>query len=365
MPDEPTASAPEVPEGIDAEGLTGWFQANIPSVEPPLRFSLIAGGRSNLTFLVEDATGSRLVLRRPPVAHVLPTAHDMSREHRLLTALWPTPVPVPRPLGLCSDPSVNGAPFYVMEYVEGHILRNAADVESSFPISRRAAVSDHMADTLALVHRVDIDAVGLGDLARREAYIARQVRRWTEQYRNSTLEPAVAGARTDGVKATDDLVARVGAELSERIPPQETTTIVHGDYRLDNVVLGENGQVLAILDWELCTLGDPLADLGLLLVYWSEPGEPDTLLGRDATTAPGFLTRQDVVERYAEASGRDVSKVGFFTAFGYWKLACILQGVYVRHVMGAGGGDPTTVDGLPPQIQHLAELAAGSLGALR
>jgi aminoglycoside phosphotransferase (APT) family kinase protein len=364
MPDEPTVSSPAVPDGIDAAGLTGWFRANLPAIEPPLQFSLIAGGRSNLTFLVEDAAAARVVLRRPPVAHVLPTAHDMAREHRLLTALWPTDVPVPRPLGLCTDPAVNGAPFYVMEFVDGHIVRNAAAAESAFPVGRRAAIGDHLADTLAQLHRVDIDAVGLGDLARRDGYIERQVRRWTEQYRNSTLDPSVAESRSEDVLAADELVARVGKELAERIPPQRETAIVHGDYRLDNVVLGKVGQVMAILDWELCTLGDPLADLGLLLVYWAEPGESGTVLGQDATTAEGFATRQDIIDRYAETSGRDVSQIGYFTAFGFWKLACILQGVYVRYVKGAGPGDAGSVSGLSPQIRQLAERAAESLEAV-
>lgn len=357
----PTSNKALAPEGIDIEGVTGWFSEHVPRVEVPLRFSLIAGGRSNLTYLVEDVSGTRFALRRPPISHVLPTAHDMAREHRLIDALWSTSVPVPRPLGLCSDESVNGAPFYVMEFVDGHILRNEADVTSAFAVQQRAAIGEHIADTLAKLHAVDIDAVGLGNLARREGYIARQIRRWTDQYRNSTLQGPAAERRSEAATAADQVVGEVGTRLAERIPSQTETAIVHGDYRLDNMVLGDAGDVRAILDWELCTLGDPLADLGLLLVYWVEPGDADAVLGMTATTAPGFSSRQEIVERYAKASGRDVANVGYFAAFGYWKLACILQGVYVRYLAGAGAGDPTSVDGIPPQVQRLAERAAASL----
>ncbi|HLG67383.1 MAG TPA: phosphotransferase family protein [Acidimicrobiales bacterium] len=331
--------------------VTEWFSSHVPGAIAPLAFTLVAGGRSNLTFVVEDAAGTRFVLRRPPLGHVLPTAHDMAREHRLLEALAPTAVPVPRPYGLCTDESVNGAPFYVMEHVAGHVLRTPEIARSALSPEARARVGENLADVLAALHAVDVDEVGLGDLARRDGYIQRQLRRWSEQYRNMQVE----GVDHGGV------VERVGEALAARVPEQVGTSIVHGDFRLDNAIVGDDGTVAAILDWELCTLGDPLADVGLLLCYWAEPGDETVALGTAPTTTPGFLTRQELLTRYAAASGRDVSAIDFYVAFGYWKLACILQGVYARYVGGSGAGDPEAVDHYPRQVDLLAGLAASTL----
>lgn len=337
--------------GIDPGRVTAWFADHVPSALPPLRFSLVAGGRSNLTYRVDDAAGNAFALRRPPTSHVLATAHDMAREYRVMTALGVTKTPVPRTFGICDDLSVNGAPFYVMEFVEGHILRSATDVEQHFDVSTRRIIGEDLSQTLAILHSVDVDEVGLGDLSRRDGYIQRQLRRWADQYRKSGVDGA----------APDTFVEEVGRELARNVPAQRATTIVHGDYRLDNVIVDDKGRVRAVLDWEICTLGDPLADLGLLLVYWVEPGDSDPLLGIAATAAPGFPTRQEILESYTQVSGRDVSGVEFFMAFGYWKLACILQGVYARYVGGAGAGDRGSVAGFPQQVHQLAELAASHL----
>ncbi len=199
------------PEGINAEAVTAWFTANIDGVEPPLTFTLIAGGRSNLTFRVEDAAGRAFALRRPPVSHVLPTAHDMVREHRLMSTLGPVGIPVPTTLGLCQDEAVNERPFFVMEFVEGHILRDAAGAEAAFELPTRRVVGDHMADTLAALHAVDVDQVGLGDLARHEGYIERQLKRWTAQYKDMKVEGVDHGG----------LVERVGEELAQSVPTQQ------------------------------------------------------------------------------------------------------------------------------------------------
>ncbi len=325
--------------------------AHLPEVTPPLTFSLIAGGRSNLTFRVEDAAGRAWALRRPPLHHVLPTAHDMSREYRLMHALGPAGIPVPVTAGLCTDESVNERPFYVMEFVDGHILRSASEAEEAFDEPTRRAIGDHMADTLAALHEVDPDAVGLGDLGRHEGYIERQLKRWRSQYDQMQVVGVDHGA----------LVDRVSDDLARRIPKQQRTSVVHGDYRLDNVVLADDGTVRAILDWEICTLGDPLADLGLLMVYWADPTDSMAVLGMSPTTAPGFATRAQVVARYDEVSTLDVSGVDYYVAFGYWKLGCILQGVYARYVAGAGAGDTGSVEGYPAQIGRLFEMAAQSL----
>jgi aminoglycoside phosphotransferase (APT) family kinase protein len=323
----------------------------LPELAPPLTFTLIAGGRSNLTFRVEDAAGHVWALRRPPLHHVLPTAHDMSREYRLMHSLGPAGIPVPVTVGLCTDESVNERPFYVMEFVEGHILRSAPEAEAAFDESTRGGIGDHMADTLAALHDVEPDAVGLGDLGRHEGYIERQLKRWRGQYD----QMQVAGVDHDG------LVDRVSDDLARRIPKQQRTSVVHGDYRMDNVVLAADGSVRAILDWEICTLGDPLADLGLLMVYWADPTDQTAVLGLSPTTAKGFSTRADVLERYGSVSDLDISGVGYYIAFGYWKLGCILQGVYARYVAGAGAGDQGSVDSFPAQIGRLFEMAAQSL----
>lgn len=345
--------APGAPVGIDVAPVTEWFAAHVPGVAPPLAFELVAGGRSNLTYRVVDAAGTAYALRRPPVSHVLPTAHDMGREHRVLAALGPTEVPVPATYGLCDDESVTGAPFYVMAFVEGAVLRDRAGAEAAYRETVRGRIGEHVATTLATLHAVDVDAVGLGDLGRRQGYVERQVRRWTEQYR------AMAVPGTDHGTLVED----VAAALAAGVPAQQGATVVHGDYRLDNVVLDPEGRVAAILDWEICTLGDPLADVGLLMVYWAEPGDEPFLGAASPTTAPGFARRREVLDRYAAASGRDVAGIGYYMAFGYWKLACILQGVYARYLAGARAGDPGSVDQFPRTVDRLARLAADTLEA--
>ena len=258
---------------------------------------------------------------------------------------------MPVTIGLCTDEAVNERPFYVMEFVEGHILRSAPEAEAAFDEATRRGVGGHMADTLAALHDVDPDAVGLGDLGRHEGYIERQLKRWRGQYDQMQVEGVDHGG----------LVERVSDELARRIPKQQRTSVVHGDYRMDNVVLADDGTVRAILDWEICTLGDPLADLGLLMDYWSDPDDAMAVLGMSPTTAPGFSTKAQILERYDAVSDLDVSSIGYYMAFGYWKLACILQGVYARYVAGAGAGDKGSVDGFPTQIGRLFEMAAESL----
>ncbi|MGD0392420.1 MAG: phosphotransferase family protein [Acidimicrobiales bacterium] len=341
-------------EGIDRAGVTRWMVEMIPGSEPPFTFELIAGGRSNLTYRVTDRSGRAFALRRPPVSHVLPTAHDMKREHTVISALGGTGVPVPRALGLCTDESVNGAPFYVMSFVEGQIIRDDR-ASGRLSLAARARSGESLIETLAQLHAVDIDDVGLGDFARRDGYIARQLKRWHGQFTQSTLDGQPGPAVVD----------RVHELLAARIPEQQGVVIVHGDYRLDNTVLDDGGNVLAILDWEICTLGDPLADLGLLLVYWAEPGDGDqALLGVAPTALPGFARRSDLMNRYAELSGRDVSEISYYRAFGFWKLACILQGVHVRYAGGAAAGDRSGADQFAAHVGRLGERALAEVESL-
>ncbi len=336
-------------EGIDPEAVGAWITSHVPGTAPPYRFELIPGGRSNLTFAVEDGNGRRLALRRPPVSHVLPTAHDMGREHRIISALASTPVPVAPALGYCEDAGVNGSPFYVMGFVDGHVVRDGAAARLLGDGARRHA-GEALVDVLADLHAVDPDAVGLGDLGRREGYIARQLRRWHRQYSQSTA---------DGL-ATVPAIDTVHDELAARMPGQGPATIVHGDYRLDNTILGDDGEVRAVIDWEICTLGDPLADVGLLLVYWTEPGE-ESPLADAPTTVEGFATRAELVARYGVRTGRAVGDLSYYVAFGYWKLACILQGVVARFLSGAAGGDRTGMDDIQGKIAWLAARAEATL----
>ncbi len=340
-------------EGIDVPAVTDWIQTHVAGAEPPFQFRLIAGGRSNLTYRVTAADGRTMALRRPPVSHVLPTAHDMRREHTVISALRPTGIPVPEPLGLCMDESVNGAPFYVMDFVEGHIVRDDESAAALSEPARRAA-SWSLVDTLARLHAVNVDEVGLGDFGRREGYISRQLQRWHGQFSQSPAAGVPGPA----------IVDRVYELLSQRIPEQQGVGIVHGDYRLDNTVMDDEGTVKAILDWEICTLGDPLADLGLLLVYWAEPGDTPALTGVAPTALPGFASRRELLDRYTAASGRDTSTVPYYRAFGYWKLACILQGVHARYVGGAAAGDRTGIDRFAAQVAQLGEQAYAEVTSL-
>jgi len=342
------AAAPAaVPEGIDKEGIEGWFAANAPDAQLPLSFERIAGGHSNLTYKVTDAAGRSWALRRPPLGKRLASAHDMPREHRIVKALGPTHVPVAPVVGLCEDESVNGAPFYVMEWVEGPILRHKGDADLFPDEADRRAIGERVVDTLVAIHSVDPDEAGLGDLAKKEDYVARQLHRWKGQWEKSkTRELAV--------------VDEVHDRLAARIPEQGPATLVHGDYRLDNMILRENGEVAAVVDWELCTLGDPLADVGLLLVYWGEAGDELMPLLEPATIAPGFPNRKDVRERYAERSGRDLSEIDFYVALGYWKLAIVLEGVLSRYTAG-GYGENEMNEGIKrfaSVVEQCAEAAA-------
>ncbi|MBS1679228.1 MAG: phosphotransferase family protein [Actinobacteria bacterium] len=351
MGDEATGrgdgSAVEV-DGIDAAGVEAWFVDHVPGVRAPLAYERIAGGHSNLTYRVSDAAGGEWALRRPPLGKTLSSAHDMAREHRVVAALGGTPVPVAPTVGLCEDEAVNGAPFYVMKFVRGPVLRGVSEAEASFPDEAdRHDIGMRVADTLAALHAVDPDAVGLGELGRKEDYVARQLRRWYGQWEKSKTRELAA-------------IDRVHGRLAARIPAQEGASIVHGDYRLDNMILTDAGAVAAVVDWELCTLGDPLADVGTLMAYWPERGDEGISLGLPANLAPGFPTRAELAARYAEASGRDLGDLDFYIALGYWKLAIILEGVYARYAGGGYGRFEVDagIEAFARLVERLAETAA-------
>lgn len=336
-------------KGVDGPKVTAWFEEHVEGARGPLEFTLIAGGHSNLTFGVTDANGRRYVLRRPPLGQVLASAHDMGREHKIISALGATDVPVAPALGLCTDDEVNGAPFYVMDFVDGLIVRDTATVDRlSLDARRNASLS--IATTLAKIHTVDPDEVGLGDLGKKEDYVARQLKRWKGQWEKS---------KTRELPEIDE----VHDALLARIPDQGPAAIVHGDYRLDNCMSDEDGDVIAVLDWELCTLGDPLADVGLLCVYWTDPDEGGVLL-TSPTAQDGFLRRREVLDAYAAASGRDLSQIDFYIALGFWKLACIVEGVYARYAGGSMGSDGGGYEGFKHQVEHCARQAKAAVERL-
>jgi aminoglycoside phosphotransferase (APT) family kinase protein len=330
-------------EAIDLGSLEPWLRARLPTARPPFRLQRLAGGRSNLTFLLADATGGEWVARRPPLGPRQATAHDVLREGRIIAALTETAVPVPAVLGaedgLCPD----GSPLLLMERAPGVAVRGAA-AAGDLGASARGRSGRALAETLAALHTVDPAAVGLGDLGRGEGYVERQLARWNRQWE-------------EGRTRDLDALAETHALLAARVPPQSRTAIVHGDFRLDNCLLDPAGEVTVVLDWEICTLGDPLADLGLLLVYWAEPGDEITALEDPPTLASGFASRAELRDRYEDAAGVDASTLDFYEAFAWWKLACIVEGVYARVSRGALGEVDRPAASFAAQADRLAAQA--------
>ena len=335
--------------GVDVERVSAWLVANIAGARAPFTFDLIAGGRSNLTFKVTGCDSTVFVLRRPPLGHVLATAHDMGREHRIISAVGRTTVPVAPALGLCDDIDVNGAPFYVMGYVSGTVL-DSPEAGLAISLDARRTASESLIDVLVELHAVEPDVIDLGDLGRREGYLERQLRRWSTQWEKSKTREL-------------PIVEEVHRRLSTGLPPQIHTGIVHGDYRLGNCLSDPTtGRVRAVLDWELCTLGDLLADVGYLLVYWSDEGSPNRR-ANDPSGSEGFLTRSEMLNRYARLSGRDLSLIGYYEAFSCWRLACIAEGVLARYKAGvmADTQDMVTAEA---GVSLLAERAMAAIDAL-
>jgi aminoglycoside phosphotransferase (APT) family kinase protein len=326
---------------LSVHSLVRWFaDQQIPLSGVPT-LTLIAGGRSNLTFDVTDEAGHHYVLRRPPTSGVLETAHDVAREYRLITALRPTPVPVPPARGLCADPEVIGAPFYVMNFVDGYVLADPSD-GAELALQARRAASQAIVDTLGTLHLTDVAAIGLGDLSVHENYAQRQLRRWLRQFNQV---------------ATRDLgiIHDTHRRLAESAPRQRYTGLVHGDFRPGNLILGRDGAVRAVLDWELSTLGDTLADLGWLTATWTEPGEAPVMMS--PTGHDGYLARTALAQRYHDVTGHDVSDLPWYEAFALWRLACIGEGVYARYKAGAMGDDGFDIAQQAAYVVVLAEAA--------
>jgi len=333
-----------VVKGIEEKPVTAWLSDRVHNLSTPLEFELITGGHSNLTYRVADGDGRKWVLRRPPLGHVLAGAHDMVREHRLLSSLATSEVPVPSVVGLCTDAAINGADFYVTDFVEGHVLRDQ-DSAAEVPTAQRPTVGRELVAALAAIHSVDLESTNLADLGKREDYVARQLRTWLRQFNAMTSRDL-------------PIIERVHDALVANIPEQREATLIHGDFRLDNCLVTREGGVAAVLDWEISTLGDPLADLGILLAYWSEPDDKFLPLGDAATIQEGFASRQELVTEYGRITGRDTKDMNYFYAFASWRLACILEGVHARYVGGANLEIPDEVEIFPHSVVHLAERAA-------
>ncbi|WP_433684785.1 phosphotransferase family protein [Nocardia sp. CA-119907] len=324
--------------GLDLDRLAAWLAATRPDfVTGPLTGRLIAGGRSNLTYLIGDGS-SEWILRRPPLGHVLATAHDMGREYRVMSALAGTDVPVPRTYVHCADDDILGAPFYLMENVAGTPYRVAAELVAVGP-ERTRVISAGMVDALAALHSVDPVSVGLDDFGRATGFLERQVYRWKKQL-DASYSRDLPGA--------DELYAL----LAERQPEQSPDGIVHGDYRLDNILVDARDRVAGVIDWEMATLGDPLTDVALLLLYQrlGELGLPGV---SDASGAPGFLGETEILDRYAERSGRDLAHLGFYLGLAAFKLSAILEGIHYRYLHGqtVGSGFDKIGDAVEPLLR--------------
>jgi aminoglycoside phosphotransferase (APT) family kinase protein len=332
--------------GVDVVSVSRWI-GDHTNMKAPFSYQPIPGGRSNPTYLVRDGHGDMIILRRPPLGQVLATAHDVSREYRIISALRSTEVPVPVALGFCDDLEVNGAPFYIMSFIDGQVVSDPSGATLG-PGVDRSHIGQDLVDVLVALHAVDAEAVGLRDLGRRDAYIERQLRRWQRQL-ESQDDLGYASLRT------------IHDMLHKSVPPQQGCSVVHGDFRLGNVMLGPDGLVMAVLDWELATLGDPLADVGWLLHYWPGPADWTSDGLERGTVTPDVMTRADLLDHYAQRAGRDVTAIMFYVAFAQWRSACILSGVYARFKVGAMTVSDDAVGSINSTIEGLAQSAYGVL----
>ncbi|GCA96690.1 phosphotransferase family protein [Mycolicibacterium sp. NCC-Tsukiji] len=309
--------------GLDLDRLGAWLSATVPGAGATLSATLIAGGKSNLTYRVTDGDSSWIV-RRPPVGELLATAHDMSREYRMMSALAPTAVPVPAMYGFCDDASVLGAPFYVMAEIDGTPYRQAAEL-TALGAERTRLISERLVDTLVAVHSVDPASVGLADFGRPEGFLGRQVGRWHKQF---------AAARTRDLPVMEKLYDA----LSQRVPADSAPGIVHGDYRLDNVLFDSGDRPAAVIDWELATIGDSLTDLALMVAYGQLAASGNGEVS-DVSEAPGFLTEQEIIDRYNAGIDRPLGDFGFYLGLAFFKMAGIFEGIHYRYVNGQTVGD--------------------------
>ena len=311
-------------EELDTAKLEAFLRQQFPGEAKTFLVQQFPSGHSNLTYSIQ-LDSRRMVLRRPPFGSKVKTAHDMGREFHVLSKLHAAYPPAPKALLYCEDPSVLGAPFYVMEPISGIILRRDPRPSLAFPPDTARRLCESFINNLASLHSIDYAAVGLADLGKPQGYLERQVRGWIERYN---------GSRTDDIPE----VALIAEWVLQNLPSSPSPTLIHNDYKFDNVILdpGDLAKIIGVLDWEMCTIGDPLSDLGTTLAYWVEAGEPEDLqkLRWGPTNYPGSMTRRELVESYAKSSGRDVSNMVFHLAFARFKVAVIVQQIYYRFHLG-------------------------------
>ena len=340
----------ETAEGYNIPAVEVWIAQNVPSLRPPFQWVRLEGGHSNLTYQIIDSARQVAVIRRPPQGELLPKAHDMGREWKVISALYPTDVPVARPYAFCEDREVTGAWFYVMGYVEGASLYTAEDIVKHIPRNGREIFAKSYIDVLASLHRFEPEKIGLGRLGRPDNYIARQISVWYGSWMASIEASRIDDPRAHALK--DYFMAN--------LPDQEMGRVVHGDYGLHNMLVGKDSRIAAVLDWEICTLGDPLADFAYALNRWPQ-SDTQAADASEALEAPTpWPDREGLVRRYAKKSGRDLSNLSYYTAFNRWKSALIAQGVYARYLDGAKSTDGVDLDRFYNEIGNglnLAEVA--------
>lgn len=338
---------PSIP-GYDVAAVEAWISANVEGLTPPFEWTRLEGGHSNLTYALVDTEGRRAVVRRPPEGELLPKAHDMGREFKVISGLGSTPVPVPVAHGYCEDPAITGAHFYVMSQVDGKALYNNTESQAYLTEEARANVGASFMDTLAALHSVDPADVGLSDLGRPDGYVARQLRTW---YGSWTASIEFADYDNPKVHALHE-------HFMANLPEQGPARVVHGDFGLHNCMFAADGSVTAVLDWEIATLGDPMADFAYAINAWGEPGTDEPLAVDGATQAPGFSAPQVLIDRYAAATGADLSQLDYYVAFNYFKTACILHGVYARYRMGQKSSEGVDLEGMKGRMIATLDRAA-------
>lgn len=347
-------STREAIEGIRLPQTEEWISAHTHELTPPFEWTRLTGGTSNLTYAIRDARGRRAVVRRPPTGKLLPKAHDMIREHKILSGLSATAVPVAHPYVLCRDPEVTGAPFYVMTFCEGVSVSKPDGTLLDLPAAARARVGASAIEALASLHTVAPEDVGLADLGRAEGYVARQLKRWFDSFQRSKESAAI---ELPAIEEAFEL-------LSARIPEQGPARICHGDYGLHNLLVSDAGEVVAITDWEIGTLGDPLADVTYFLRGWGEDGISSKQAFLDARRGEGYSTRRALLAMYEGRTGRRIDDLWYYVAFNTFKTCCIVQGVYARFRGGVRGTQGVDLDALRKRVLLLAHATTSALEQL-
>jgi aminoglycoside phosphotransferase (APT) family kinase protein len=332
--------------GFDVPTVEAWLNA-VREVRRPLTWDKLAGGHSNLTYLVRDASGRELVIRRPPQGQLPPKSHDMWREYRIIEALWPTEVPVPEPIAYCDDAAVAETHFYVMGRCRGEPMYSRPAVAAWLEVAARRRAGEAFIDALAALHAIDPAAVGLGDVGRPDHYLARQLHTWYGSWK----------AQVGKVTHDDRRVHTLHELLAAHIPEQGPARIVHGDYGPHNTLFRQTGEISAVLDWEIATLGDPLADFAYSINAWIGPGDDPVDVPDPPTALTGFPTRQQVADRYRHATEADLSRLAYYRVFNYWRRACILRGVYTRYTSGQKSSEGVDIPGLLVRMNRYLEAA--------